>query len=156
MSFVFNRAKTAQLGAGLRFTTADYRIELVMSSTTAGSERDAASFDDFTTLDPFNGTINGAAYTAAVLTSKAVLERDSAASPFPNQSAIDAADTEFLLVAGGARPIVAGILYEHTGDLATQKFPVAYIDGGGLPVTLNGAKLTFEWNLYGILRLRDG
>lgn len=66
----------------------------------------------------------------------------------------DAADILIPGVTGD--PVEAGILYEHTGSSATDKY-IAYIDtfGGGMPLTPTGAGVQVVWNASGIFQWGD-
>ena len=144
MSFVYNEFKKQLLIGGINLSTADVRVALVMSNTTADTEDDANTFADFTTLDECDGS----GYARATLTPEAVTE-----DPTNNRAVFDAADASFPTLGAGTRQNVAAIVYIHNGALSSQQIPAFYIDDGGFPFTAAGATFVLQWSATGIATL---
>lgn len=143
-NFVYTIAKDRILKATLNFETADLRVALLMTNTTANSEEDALTIGGFTTPDDFDGT----GYTAggAALASLAVNRDDP-----NNRAEFDATDLVFSALGAGSRQIQAALLYLFVTNFSSS-IPIAYIDTGGFPVTANGGDITLQWNAEGILQ----
>lgn len=141
-SFVYTRAKRDLALATLDWNSDDIRVLLVKSGTTADTEEDAATISAFTTLDE----VTDGTYGRKVLANEAVNEDQA-----NDRAEMDADDFTWSALVGG-ETAVAMIVYKHITD-DTSSIPIAYIDGGGFPHTLNGADLTINWNAEGILQL---
>lgn len=149
-NFIYNEAKRA-LGAGeINWASADIRVCLVMTNTTADTEDDVNTFGaagvNFTTFDEFDG----AGYSAGgvALASEALAE-DSA----NNRAELDAGDAAFGALSSGTRAIQGAIVYMYTGGSFANSMPLAWIDTGGFPVTPAGASVTIQWNAEGIIQI---
>lgn len=116
-SFAYtNAAKTILAGTTI-LSSQDIRCLLVRDGTTADTERDVLTIDDFTTLDEVSGT----GYSRKTLASKAVTAdnaNDLAKFTF------DAIEWTGL----DAGEIAAAILYRHVTD-DTDSIPLFYLDG---------------------------
>lgn len=144
-NFIYNEAKRLFLSAGVDFTTADTRVILVMTSTTANTEKDVNTIAAFTTLDEYDGsnyTTGGAA-----LASKVVTE-----DPSNNRAFFDAADLTFSALGAGTRQCKAAIIYKFITNLGLS-VPLAYVDTGGFPFSGNGSNVTLQWNAAGLIQM---
>ncbi len=143
MSFIYNEAKRALAEGEIDLGADDIRVMLVMSDTTADTEKDADDIADFTTLDEHDG----ANYVRKALASETVTE------DAPNNRAeFDADDVVYTALGVGARPCVAAIVYLHVATDADHE-PIAYIDTGGFPFVANGGNVTIQWNVQGIIQI---
>lgn len=140
---------TRQLSDGtLDLDTADLRVLLVMSNTTAGTERSKTTMGGgtgFTTLDEFNG----ANYASPGL---ALAGRSLSVNGVSHRTEIPATASSWTALGAGSRAITAAIVYKFVAALATS-IPIAWIDTGGFPITASGADLTVTWNAAGMLQV---
>jgi hypothetical protein len=143
MSFAYNKFKNL-LGAGsVNMGTADFRVALLMTDTTADIEPSKNFEDEFTDLDE----CNGASYARVDLAS-VTLTRDD-----PNDlSFLDADDAVFTNLGAGTRQNQAAWVYIHVTD-ATDSIPAFFIDQGGFPFDGTGSNNTIQWNVAGIAQV---
>jgi len=143
-SFVYDNAKEQILLGTIDFSTDDMRVALLMTNTTADTEKDKATIAGFTTVDDFDG----AGYSAggSALAGEAVAE-DGA----NNRAEFDATNLTFSSLGAGTRQIAGALLYKFVTDF-NSSLPVAWIDSGGFPITANGGDITLQWNAEGILQ----
>lgn len=122
----------------------DVRVLLVMTNTTADTEKDKTTFAGFTTLDEFDGS----GYTSGgiALTGEAV----SVDNP-NNRGEFDANDATFTAVGAGTRQIQGCIVYKFVTDL-NSSIPMAFIDTGGFPFAANGGDIVIQWNAEGLIQ----
>lgn len=139
-NFVYTRAAKLIMDGDIDFASADIRMLLVDSSTTADTEKDIGTLSGFSTL----GELSGTGYTRKTLASKATSQDDA-----NDRAEFDAADVTWTgLNAGTAQ---AAILYLHvTND--SDSIPLLYIDTGGFPLVTNGSDATIVWPAEGILQ----
>ena len=144
-SFVYDNAKEQLLLGAFDFTNDDIRVALLMTSTTADTEKGAATVAGFTTIDDFDGT----GYTAggAALAGESVTE-DSG----NNRGEFDATDLIFSALGAGTRSIAGALVYKFVTSFSAS-IPIAWIDDGGFPIVANGGDITITWNAEGILQL---
>jgi len=144
-SHVYDNAKEQLLLGTIDFSTDDIRVALLMTNTTADTEKSAATVAGFTTDDDFDGS----GYTAggAALAGEAVSE-DGA----NNRGEFDATDLTFSSLGAGTRNIQGALVYKFVTSFSAS-IPIAWIDTGGFPVTANGGDITITWNAEGILQL---
>lgn len=138
--FWYTGAKLKLAKGDLDFDTADIRIKLVMTNTTADTDQDATSLSGITTIDEYNGS----GYTEIDLASVAV-----AADNANDRAEIDYADGTFgSAVGAGSRNWQGLLIYCRVDGTAANDFPVAFIDvtqangnGGAVNVTINAEGL---------------
>lgn len=143
MSFVFTKAKEKFAKGEINLSSADMRMLIVMTNTTAHTSEDATTISGITTLDEFDGS----GYARKTLAGEAV--------------AIDNANdrAEFTFTApvwtalgAGTRQAKAAILFLFvTND--SDSVPVAYIDTSpAFPFTATGVDVTLTPNTEGCLQ----
>lgn len=141
-SLVYNNFLQKLLLAYL-VTSADIRVALVMTNTTADTERDGMNFmNSFTTLDECNAT----GYARVALASEASNVDDT-----NDRAEFDANDISFTGLSGNASRAYQGIvIYKHvTND--TDSVPIAFIEfPSTIPATATQVDVTF--NAEGILQ----
>lgn len=146
MSFVYTNAARAILAGEIDLASDDIRILLVMTNTTADTDRDVATIGAIGTLDEFDGS----GYSRKTLASKTV-----AADNANDRGEFDAADISWNAVQAGTRDIAGIVVYRHVTD-DSNSVPLAYIDAdaaGLLPTfTPNGGDIIVTWNVEGILQ----
>ena len=133
------------MNADLDLATADLRVMLLMSATTADTEKDALTLAGFTDYDE----ANGAGYARELLGSETVTRDDA-----NNRTEFDAADTVFSGVSQGDTDIQAAMVYVHIDGTDANDYPAGYVDTGGFPFTANGGDITLQWNAEGIMQLQ--
>lgn len=142
MSFVYTGYKVQAGLAGVNLATADMRVMLVMTNTTADTDQDATLISDITTLDEGDGS----GYARESIGSGNQVTADD-----PNDRAEwDASDIVFALLGAGTRQYEGAIIYVDLGA-DTTSIPVAYIDDD-FPFTGNNSNVGFTWNAEGILQ----
>ena len=143
-NFVYTHAKHLFLTGGLNLSTADMRVALVMTNTTADTEKDLSTIGAFTTLDEYDGA--GYSSGGSALAGEGVTQDD------PNdRSEFDATDLTFTGLGVGTRQCQGAIVYAFVTNFGAS-IPVAWIDTGGFPFTGNGSNVTIQWNAEGILQ----
>jgi hypothetical protein len=143
MSFAYTPAKMALATGALALDTADIRVLLVMSNTTADTEQDAATIGGFTTLDEYDG----AAYVRKAFAGETVTEDD------PNNRAEFTADPVTWTALGvGTRQAVGMVIYLFVTNDA-DSLPIAYVDTGGFPFDGNGLDVLLTPNAEGLIQL---
>ena len=141
--FLYTHAAAEMLKGNIDFDGDDMRVLLVMTNSTADTEKDVDDIDEFTTLDEMDGTN----YVRKALANEAVAEDEA-----NDRGEFDADDVTWTSLGAGTRNVQAAILYKHVTD-DTDSIPIAYIDSGGFPFTATGADVTIQWNAEGILQL---
>lgn len=141
-SFVYQRAKELIATAALNLATADLRLALVMTNTTAHTAKTANTFAAIT-LDE----CNGANYARVDLAGVTGVRDDANLIWY-----VDAADAVFTNLGAGVRQNKAALLHVHNVTPGNE-IPVAYIDQGGFPFDGTGASNTVQWAALGILQL---
>jgi hypothetical protein len=143
-NFVYNEAKNQLLRAGIDFTSADIRVLLVMTNTTADTEDDVNTIGALTTLDEYDGS--GYSAGGAALTGETVVEDAG-----NNRAYFDASDVTFTALGAGTRQCQGALLYKFVSSVSAS-LPIGFIDTGGFPFTGNGSNVTLQWNAAGILQ----
>lgn len=143
VSNVFNNALQKILAAYL-VTGADIRVALLMTNTTADTEKDNIDFmDDFATLDECDDST----YARVALGSEA-----SNVDNTNDRAEFDGNDVSFTGLTGDStRAIQGALIYKHvTND--TDSIPIAFIDfASDIPAT--ATEINVPWNAEGILQL---
>ena len=147
-SFAYTVAKTELLKGtiDLHTTGADVRVILVMTSTTANTERDKLTISGFATLDE----CDGAGYARVALTTETVTQVDGTSY----WGMFDADNVTFTAVSLGIslRSIQGALVYKHvTND--TDSIPLFWIDTGGFPFAANGSNIVITWAAGGVAQL---
>jgi len=143
-SHVYDNAKEQLLLGTLDFSTDDIRVALLMTNTTADTEKSAATNAGFTTLDEFDGS--GYSAGGSALAGEAVTE-DGA----NNRGEFDATDLTFSSVGAGTRSIDGALVYKFVTNF-NSSIPIAWIDFSP-DIVANGGDITIQWNAEGIIQL---
>lgn len=144
-NYVTPHAKHLLGAAGLNLSTADLRVLLVMSNSTAAADLlTAEDLADITTLDEHDG----ANYARQPLANEAY------AKDVPNaRTELDADDVTFASLGAGTRQCIGAILYVHVDGTAANDIPIRWIDTPGFPFTAAGADFELRWNAEGVLQV---
>lgn len=142
-NFVYTPAKTLIATGGLDLSSADLRMLLVMTATTADTEEDAATLDDFSDLDEMDGS----GYARVALTSEAVNENTT-----DDRAEADADDVTFPLLGAGTTNVQAAIIYEHVDGTAANDRPLFYFDSG-FPLSPTGQNVNVNMPGSGYLHI---
>lgn len=142
MSFVYTPEKVKRLTGNYNYATADMRILMVMSNTTADTDQDVEFIAGFGTLDE----CDGATYARKALAGEAVNEDDP-----NNRAEFDANDIQWATLGVGTRQNVGLVLFRFVTNDADSPV-VAYIDTGGFPFSGNGGQVDVAWNAEGIVQ----
>lgn len=141
-SFVYTGEKARRLTGSYSMATADMRVLLVLNTTTADTDQDAAFLVDVTTM----AEVSDGSYSRKALTTEAV----NTDNP-NNRAEFDADDVSWTsLTTGGT--VQAVVLYRHVDGTAANDMIVAFIDTGGFPVSITGGTLSITWNVEGIVQ----
>ena len=146
-NFVYTEA-LRMLAAGelnLAEAGADLRVALVMTNTTADTERDATSFAGFTTLDEYDGS----GYARQALASQAIVKVGTPSF----WAKMTATASTFPTLGAGTRSAQAAIVYKHGGTAGTD-IPIAFFDQGGFPFVGSGANIVINWSADGVVQVR--
>jgi hypothetical protein len=143
MSHVFTPAKAQLLSGMLDLDTHDMRVALVMTDSTAATNRNAATLSALT-LDEYNGT----GYVRKALAGEiATADTTNARGKF------DADDFTWASLGAATKQAIGMLLYRHVDGTAANDVPVGYINTGGFPFNGNGGNVAVTWNPEGILQL---
>lgn len=143
-SFWYDHAAYLLAHGTLDLDSDTLKVALVMTNTTADTEKDKATLSGFTTLDRGDGT-NYADKTLASVTDT----EDNT----NHRAYIDCADVTWSALGAGTRNYQGAVVYKFVTD-DTDSIPVAYIDSGGFPFAGNGGDVTMQINAAGLLRLQ--
>lgn len=122
----------------------DVRVLLVMTNTTADTEKDKLTFGGFTTFDEFDGS----GYTSGGV----ALTGEGVAVDNPNnRGEFDANDATFTAVGAGTRQIQAAVVYKFVTSVSLS-IPLVFVDTGGFPFAANGGDIVMQWNAEGIIQ----
>lgn len=144
-SNVFNSALVRIMNGGIDFDTHDIRAKLLMTNTTADTQKDAINnVSDITTLDVSNAT----GYADVALASEAVNTDDT-----NDRAEFDAADISFTGLGGDASRAYQGVLlYKYVDGTNANDIPIAFVEfTSTIPST--ATQVNVPWNAEGILQL---
>jgi hypothetical protein len=137
-NFIYQFFKKKLADGAVNMGTADFRTALLMTNTTADTEKNADNPADFTTLDECNGA-NYARVTTV---------RDD-----PNAIVyMDANDAVFVNLGAGTRQNQGALLFIFVTNDADH-INAAWFDTGGFPFDGTGSNNTIQWNALGIVQL---
>lgn len=144
-SNVFNSALVRIFNGGIDFDTNDFRVKLLMTNTTADTEKDAINFvSNITTLD----LCDASGYADVQLTGEAVNTDD-----VNNRAEFDANDVSFTGLGGNATRNYQGVLlYKYVDGTNANDIPVAFIEFT-TPIPSTATQVDIPWNAEGILQL---
>lgn len=144
MSFWYTGAPERLAKADLDFDEAghDIRALLVMSNSTADTDRDALTLSAIGTLDEYDG----AGYSRQALASQSVVRDDA-----NNRAELMATSPiEFgATVAAGTRQAIGTLIYRHVDGTAANDQPIMFIDSGGFPIAGGGGPFRVAINAEG-------
>jgi len=143
MSFAYTRAAEALGKADLDLDTIHLRAFLVMSNTTADTERGANVVDDFTTLDEYDG----AAYVRKTLAGVTLTRNDT-----DHRIELAADPIVWTALGIGTRQCVGVVVYAFVTD-DTDSIPLAFVNGTGFPFDGGGSTVTVTPNAAGIVQI---
>lgn len=142
-NFVYTGAKLKIAKADLDFDSADIRLKLCMSDTTADTDQDATAMSGITTLDEYDGS----GYSEADLAGAS-----AAADNTNNRAEIDYTDGTFgAAVGAGTRSFVGVLVYCRVDGTSSNDFPVAWIDLS--TANGNGGAINFTIDAQGLLQI---
>lgn len=144
MSLVYTPAKRKILDGTIPISSADLRIILLMSNTTAAADEDADLLSSIGTLDEYNGTN----YTAA--TGYAVQNRSFTTDTGADRGFLDYDDLAFPNLGAGTRACVGYALIVRVTPFLSS-LPVLFQDQGGFPFTATGSTVTIQVSASGAL-----
>lgn len=146
-NFIYDEATRKVANKELDWDTDDIRLLLVMTDTTADTERDKLTISGFTTLDE----VNGSGYARQTLAGKSLTKLGTP----DHLTKFDHDDVAFGALGAGSRAVQAGIYYLHVTD-DTDSVPLAYVDDAAeFPLTLTGAPFTWIVNANGAVRIKN-
>lgn len=151
MSFFYNIAKFKAGTGAMNLEALDVRVMLIKmpGSTTADTQKDAATISAFTTL----GEISATNYVRKALAGEDVQQDD-----VNNRAEFHATSPVTWTALGGAAndTIGAVLVYAHVTTDA-DSWPIAYIDnaGSGFNLTTNGSDFSLNINAEGLLQFSD-
>jgi hypothetical protein len=149
MSFIYVPALTKIAKADADWDSMDARILLVMTNTTADTEKLATTLSAFTTLDEFDGS----GYTRLDLAGLSVVQDDANL-----RAEIAASNGTFgSTVAAGTRSIQGMVVYIRVDGTAANDWPYAYIDSGAaFPFPAIGGPINLTVNTEGLFQYALG
>lgn len=141
-NFVYTGHKYRSQKGEIDYDTADVRVILVMSNTTADTDQDATFVGDITTLDE----MDGANYGRKAVGTETVTKDDA-----NNRSELSGTIPTWSQLGAGTRQVVGAVFYVHVTNDA-DSYVIGYVDTGGFPFTANGGDFTITPNAEGILQ----
>ena len=143
--FWYDNAKLILGKADLDFDTVTLNARLLMTNTTADTEKDKVLVSGFTTLDNYDGS----GVSSPVDLASVAIAVDGA----NNRAEIDCADFSFgATVGAGTRNAQGMLICKKVGGDGTD-IPVAWIDTGGFPFNGNGGAINVTVNAEGLLQI---
>ena len=144
-SFVYTPAKKKLGDADFDWAVLDIRLLLVMTNTTAHTDKDAATLTAIGTLDEYDG----ANYVRKALATQIVNQDDA-----NDRAEFDADDVVWTALGLGTRQCKAVVAFCYVDGTAANDWPIAYLDNAPeLPFWGNGSDETAAFNIEGILQL---
>lgn len=141
-NFAYTKFKF-EIGNGLTMSSTDFRVILVMTTSTAGTEEDTDFISGFTTLDEYDGAnyarddIGTISWTRDNTNDLAFLNGD---------------DSVFTNLGAGTTNCIGAIVYVHVTNDA-DSWPAFWVDTGGFPFNGTGSNNTIQWNSGGIAQV---
>ena len=146
-NFCYSEYKHQLLLGSINHSSADIRVALLMTNTTANTEQDKTTVGGgtgFTTIDEYDGS--GYTSPGQALANKAVTQDAT-----NHRGVFDADDLTWTALGAGTRQCKAALIYKFVTNL-NSSLPMAYIDTGGFPFAGNGSNVTLQWNAAGIIQ----
>jgi hypothetical protein len=143
--FTYTRAKYLLASGALNLATADLRLLLCMSDSTADADEDAATVGSIGLLDEYNGAnyvAGGQALSGEVLSQEDANDR----------ATLDAQDVTFASLGAGTRQCKGALLYAFNATVGGS-VPVAWLDGPGFPFQGTGVNLLMILPAAGLLHV---
>lgn len=148
-NFVYDHARYLLATGALNLATADMRILLVMTNSTADTEKEKATIGAFTALDEYDGS--GYSSGGVALASEAVSEDNT-----NHRAEFTSAAAAFGALAVATRQGLGAVLYAFVSSLSAS-IPVAWIDtvtgSPTFPFTGNGSNVTLTPNAEGWVQI---
>lgn len=144
-SNIYNAAMASLIDGTIDLNTDDIRAKLLMTNTTADTDKDAiANVDDIGTLDLCDAT----GYADVALTSEAVAADDA-----NDRAEFDADNISFAGLSGdGTRAYQGVLLYKYVDGTDANDIPICFIDfTADIPST--ATQVDVPWDAEGILQL---
>jgi hypothetical protein len=141
-NFIYNEAKRAFAAGEINLVSNDIRVMLIMTNTTADTQRDPNTISGFTTLDECDGSN----YSRITLSGKSLFENAT-----NNRAEFKASNVIFTSLGIGTRQVQAALVYKHvTND--SDSVPLVFFDTNGFPFNGDGTNKTIQWNSTGIIQ----
>lgn len=142
--FVYDHFKYLMGTGAIDLDSNTFKAVLLMTNTTADTEKDKALMNAFTTLDE----MDGAGYARVTLTTKTIQEDNA-----NHRGELHCDDIAFGAVSAGTRNVQAILIYKHVTNDA-DSIPCFYIDSAPqLPFAANGSTVTIVINAEGLLQI---
>lgn len=138
-NFTYTYGKAALDRGETALHSADIRVKLLMTNTTAGTDDDAQTLDDITTLDEMDGT-NYA--------EKSLAEQAVAIDTVGKRTRFTADDVTWEDLGNGTRQVTGILIYDRRDAGLANQVPLFYIDKD--PFNPGGNNFTIEWHEDGI------
>ncbi len=144
-NFVYNEAKRLAAESGINWASATVKVRLVRTGSTAGSERNANTLAEFSTMN----TYNGSGYADQTVGGRSVFENAVA-----NRVELVAGNVTFAGLGGLSAPneAIGAVFYIETGASDAQRIPLAWWDSG-FPFNGTGSDVTLRPNAAGLVQL---
>lgn len=153
MSFWYQNALVQMARGLLDWDAHDIRAMLVMTNTTADTEKDRlfiSGGSGFTTLDEYDG----ANYARKAFASEIVnLDNANLRAELDADDLTNALGNAWELLGVGVRNAQGIVLLRHVTNDA-DSVPIAFVDTGGFPFAGNGGRVEVQWNAEAILQLQ--
>jgi len=141
----FKAAKLNMAKGDLDYDVADLRLVLLMTNTTADTDKDAITVGAFVTLDEYDGT----GYSRVALTGEVVAYDD-----VNDRVEIDCADlAPWFAAVGAATRQAQGFMVIRFITNDTDNIPLFWIDTGGFPFSGNGGVVNLTINAEGLAQI---
>lgn len=143
-SNIYNAALASLVNGGIDLNSHDIRAKLLMTNTTADTEKDSiATVSAITTLDVCDAT----GYADVALASEAVNTDNT-----NDRAEFDATDISFTGLSGdGTRDYQGVLIYKYVDGTDANDIPIAFIDFAA-DVPSSATQVDVPWNAEGILQ----